>query len=167
VTLGAPSLNVPPVEFEAARAVAANVREDGLVLAPESVSTWLTVFVRHPRLVGVRQMYLSLAFPPGETAQRSNLMRYVGGFQRPPGAARWFAASIRERGVTAVVVDRDAPWAGEIEGILRSMGWQRLSCGRYGILVRAYSTVNGTVSLRHCAEPLRATTPTSRRPRAA
>jgi hypothetical protein len=136
VTLGLPSLDVPPLEFSVAGKVAAEVPEDGTVLAPEAVSTWLPVFVVHPRIVGVRQMYLSLAFAPAETAQRSNMMRYVAGQYRPPGADRWFADSVRRYRLSAVVFARAAPWAGEIEGLLRERGWRLLSCGTYPIMVR-------------------------------
>jgi hypothetical protein len=136
VTLGLPSLDVPPLEFSVAGKVAAEVPEDGTVLAPEAVSTWLPVFVVHPRIVGVRQMYLSLAFAPAETAQRSNMMRYVAGQYRPPGADRWFADSVRRYRLSAVVFARAAPWAGEIVGLLRERGWRLLSCGTYPIMVR-------------------------------
>ena len=136
VTLGLPSLDVPPVTFATARRVAAAVPEATTVLAPEAVSTWLPVFVVHPRMVGVRQMYLSLAFAPAETAQRSNMMRYVTGQYRPPGADRWFEASLRRYRVSAVVFARSAPWAGDIERQLHGQGWRTLSCGTYPIMVR-------------------------------
>lgn len=136
VTLGLPSLNVPPLEFAVARKVASEVPEGATVLAPEAVSTWLPVFIVHPRLAGVRQMYLSLAFAPAETAQRSNMMRYVSGLYRPPAADRWFAESVRRHRLSAVVFARSAPWAGEIESLLREQGWQALSCGTYPIMVR-------------------------------
>jgi hypothetical protein len=136
VTLGLPSLDVPPLEFAVARKLASAVPEGATVLAPEAVSTWLPVFVVHPRLVGVRQMYLSLAFAPAETAQRSNLMRYVAGQYRPPGADRWFAGSVRRHRLSAVVFARSAPWAGEIESLLREQGWRPISCGTYPIMVR-------------------------------
>lgn len=148
VTLGLPSLDVPPLEFAVARKVAAEVPEDGTVLAPEAVSTWLPVFVVHPRIVGVRQMYLSLAFAPAETAQRSNMMRYVTGQYRPPGADRWFEASLRRYRVSAVVFARSAPWAEEIESLLREQGWRSLSCGTYPIMVR-----DGTPGLAATALP--------------
>lgn len=137
VTLGAPRLNVPPMEYAVARKVADHVPEQGTVLAPEEISTWLPTFVVHPNLIGVRHMYLSLAFDPSETAQRSNLMRYVAGTNRPPNAGEWFAASVREYRLTAVVFSRAAPWAGEIESILLAEGWRTLSCGTYGILAKS------------------------------
>ena len=139
VTLGIPSLDVPPLEFAVARKVAATVPESATVLAPEAVATWLPVFVVHPRIVAVRQMYLSLAFAPAETAQRSNMMRYVTGQYRPPGADRWFIESVRRYRLSAVVFASAAPWAGEIEGMLRDQGWRILSCGTYPIMVRGDS----------------------------
>jgi hypothetical protein len=136
VTLGAPRLKVPPVEYGAAREVAEHVPERETVLAPEAVASWLPIFVVHPETVGVRHMYLSLAFSPAETAQRSNMMRYVGGRYRPADAPAWFAAALRRHRVTAVVYSRAAPWSGEIERNLRARGWRPLSCGAYGIFVQ-------------------------------
>jgi hypothetical protein len=151
VTLGLPSLDVPPVAFATARRVAAEVPEDGTVLAPEAVSTWLPVFVVHPRIVGVRQMYLSLAFDPEETARRSNMMRYVTGQYRPPGADRWFDAALRRHGVSAVVFARAAPWSGDIERHLRERGWRTLSCGTYPIMVRGGMPGSAATALSGCA----------------
>lgn len=179
VTLGIPGLKVPPVEYEAARKVAEHVPEEGTVLAPEAVATWLPTFVVHPAAIGVRQMYLSLAFDPGETAQRSNMMRYVAGKNRPPDAERWFAQSVRRYRLTAVVFPRNVLWADEIERILAEQGWRPLSCGAYEIFVRGgpgsattaphrcggaadtYSTVNDTLSLLRCTSPALAITRTS------
>lgn len=135
VTLGIPGLNVPPVEYDVARRVVEQVPEEGTALAPEAVATWLPIFVAHPKLIGVRQMYLSLAFTPRETAQRSNMMRYVAGKYRPPDAAAWFAESIRQYHVSAVVFMRSALWSKEMETVLDSQGWRPVSCGTYEIWV--------------------------------
>lgn len=139
VALGLPGLKVPPAEFQAARDVVEHVPEQETVLAPEAVAAWLPVFVVHPETVGVRQMYLSLAFTPAETAQRSNMMRYVAGRYRPPRAKAWFADSLRRYGVTAVVFRRAGRWSGEIERGLLARGWRPLSCGKYAILVQGGS----------------------------
>lgn len=136
VTLGSPGLKVPPVEYEVAREVAEHVPEEGTVLAPEAVSTWLPTFVVHPDTIGVRHMYLSLAFAPRETAQRSDMMRYVEGRQRPPDAEAWFAEAVARYRLTAVVFSRNALWADEIERSLGGRGWRPLSCGTYQIMVR-------------------------------
>lgn len=135
VTLGIPGLKVPPVEYDVARRVAGQVPETGTVLAPQAVATWLPTFVVHPKLIGVRQMYLSLAFTPQETAQRSNMMRYVAGMYRPPDATAWFAESIRQYHVSAVVFVRSALWSKEMETVLDSQGWRPVSCGTYEIWV--------------------------------
>jgi hypothetical protein len=145
VTLGAPSLKVPPVEYEVARKVAQHVPEGGTVLAPEAVATWLPIFVKHPNTIGVRQMYLSLAVTPRETAQRSNMMRYVGGQYRPHDAEAWFVDSIRRYRLTAVVFSRHILWGNEIERILDEQGWRPISCGSYEILVRGDS---GSTSMK-------------------
>lgn len=136
VTLGSPGLKVPAVEYGVAREVAGHVAEEGTVLAPEAVSTWLPTFIVHPNTIGVRHMYLSLAFAPRETAQRSNMMRYVEGKQRPPDAEAWFAESVSRYRLTAVVFARSALWANEIERSLAERGWRPLSCGTYQIMVQ-------------------------------
>ncbi|GAB2510397.1 hypothetical protein GCM10027084_26960 [Pseudoxanthomonas sangjuensis] len=136
VTLGFPGPKVPPIEFGVAREVAEHVDEKGTVLAPQDVATWLPAFAVRPNVIGVRHMYLSLAFTPRETAQRSNMMRYVEGKYRPADAERWFAESVRRYRLTAVVFSRSAPWAKEIETILGEQGWRPLSCGAYEIQVR-------------------------------
>src|SRR3546814_6729934 len=79
VALGPPDLKVPPAEYGVARNLAELVPEQGTVLAPEAVAAWLPLFVAHPQAIGVRQSYLSLAFTPRETAQRSNMMRSASG----------------------------------------------------------------------------------------
>src|SRR3546814_16310939 len=94
-----------------------------------------SIFVAHPQAIGVRQSYLSLAFTPPETAQRSNMMRYVSGRYRPPDAEAWFRESIRRHRVTAVVVAGTTPWRDEIEGTLGAQGWHLRSCDTYGLLV--------------------------------
>lgn len=136
VTLGTPAPKVPPVEYEAARQVARHVPEGGTALAPEAVATWLPSFVVHPSTIGVRHMYLSLAFTPSETAQRSNMMRYVEGRFRPDDAETWFPESIRRYRVTAVVFPRSLPWGNEVERLLGTLGWKPISCGAYEILAQ-------------------------------
>jgi hypothetical protein len=136
VSLGIPGPKVPPLEYGVARTLAEQVPEDGVVLAPEAVSVWLPIFVFHPQTVGVRQMYLSSAFTPAETAQRSNMMRYVAGTSRPHRAEAWFAESVRRYRLSAVVFTREAPWGDEIERNLAAEGWRSLSCGNYVVLLR-------------------------------
>lgn len=151
VTLGLPGPKVPPLEFAIAREVAARVPETDTVLAPEAVATWLPLFVAHPQLLGIRQMYLGLAFPPAETAERSNLMRYVAGEHRPHEAERWFVAAVERRRLAAVVFPRSTLWAGEIERTLRERGWQPLACGRYWIMAR--EDVVAATAARGAARP--------------
>jgi hypothetical protein len=136
VVLGPPGPKVPPLEFGVARTVVRAVPERGVVLAPEPVAEWLPLFVAHPQAIGIRHMYLSLAFPPAETAQRSNMMRYVEGRYRPPGAERWFADALRSHGVTAVVFAGDTPWRDEIAQALSARGWRHVSRGAYEVMVQ-------------------------------
>lgn len=143
VTLGMPGPKVPALEYGVARVVAREVPERGVVLAPEPVAEWLPVFVAHPQAIGVRHMYLGLAFPPAETAQRSNMMRYVEGRYRPPGAERWFAEALGSHRVTAVVFARTAPWRDEIAGALAARGWRHAARGTYEVMVQARPAPGG------------------------
>src|SRR3546814_17225273 len=101
------------------------VPEQGTVLAPEAVAAWLPIFVDHPQAIGVRQSYLRLAFTPPETAQRSNMLRYVSGRYRPPDADACFREPIRRQRVTAVVVAGPTPWRCALAGPLSAPGWRR------------------------------------------
>jgi hypothetical protein len=152
VALGWPGLKVPTEEYAVARMLAGRVPETGVVLAPEEVARWVPIFVSHPELVGVRQMYLSSAFAPAETAQRSNLMRYVGGTNRPPDAQPWFAEATARRGVSAIVFTRAALWGREIGTGLAARGWRTLACGRYVVMVRGEGRTPGTFTC--IAEPV-------------
>ncbi len=136
ITFGMPGPKVPPLEFAVARQVVEDVPEQGVVLAPEEIATWLPVFAVHPETVGVRHMYLSLVFTPAETAQRSNMMRYVSGDYRPPDAGRWFEASLRRYRVNAVVFARVVPWRDEIERVLEARGFHALACGTYAVYLQ-------------------------------
>ncbi len=153
VTLGKPGPKVPPLEFAVARQVVEEVPEQGVVVAPEQIATWLPVFAVHPETVGVRHMYLSLVFTPAETAQRSNMMRYVSGDYRPPDGDRWFEASLARYRVSAVVFARVAPWRDEIERVLEARGFRALACGTYAIYLQgdASSLPADAASLR-CGE---------------
>jgi len=137
VTLGVPGLKVDPVEYQAAERVVKDVPEQGVVLAPQAVSIWLPSFVVHPELLGVRGLYLTRAFSLGDAAQRSLLMRYVGGQHRLPDSAAWFADVLRRYGVTAVVLVHSAPWRGEMEKVLERDGWRLLSSGAYDLWVKS------------------------------
>jgi hypothetical protein len=137
VTLGLPGPKVAPVEYRVAAKIDKAVPEEGVVLAPQSVSIWLPGFVEHPQLLGVRSLYLTRAFPLQDAARRSSLMRYVAGEYRPPHSAVWFADALRRYGLTAVVFVHSAPWRGEMEDVLAHDGWQPLSRGAYDVWLKA------------------------------
>ena len=147
-TFARPGPKVPAVEAAVVGRILESAGEDATVLVPESVATWVTMHIQHPRLIGVRQAYLSLAFGPAETAHRSNMMRYVAGKYRPPNAETWFPTSLRHHGVTLVVFDHDGRWAGEIESILAVMGWRTLSCGRYVVMASGAEPAKGSAPPR-------------------
>ncbi|HEX5353914.1 MAG TPA: DUF6077 domain-containing protein [Rhodanobacteraceae bacterium] len=136
VTLGEPGLKVNPVEYQVAARVAEDVPEQGVVLAPQSVSIWLPSFVVHPELLGVRGIYLTHTFPTQEATHRSLLMRYVAGLYHPSDSAAWFAAALQRYGLTAVVLAHSAPWRGEMENVLERHGWRPLASGAYDTWVK-------------------------------
>jgi hypothetical protein len=139
VTLGWPSLKVAPVEYRVATRVVEDVPEEGVVLAPEAVSVWLSTFVVHPELLGVRALYLTRAFSQQDAARRNSLMRYVAGEYRPPNSAVWFADALRRYGLTAVVFVHSAPWREEMENVLERRGWRPLLSGPaiYDVWIRS------------------------------
>ena len=139
VMLGLPGPKVAPVEYQVATTLDRNVPEQGVVLAPESVSIWLPGFVVHPQLLGVRSLYLTRAFPWQDAARRSSLMRYVAGEHRPPDSAAWFADALHRYGLTAVVFVHSAAWRGEMEDVLARQGWQPFSQGAYDVWLKAGS----------------------------
>ena len=136
VTLGVPAIKVDPVGYHVAARIAQDVPERDVVLAPEAVSIWLTSFVVHPQLLGVRGLYLTLAFPPQDAVRRSLLMRYVAGEYRPPDAATRLADALQRYGLAAVVLVHAASWRMEMENVLERHGWRPLSGGAYDIWVK-------------------------------
>lgn len=137
VTLGPPGLKVEPLEYKVAAKIAMDVPEGGVLLAPEALSIWLPGFVVHPELLGVRPLYLTRAFSAQDAARRNSLMWYVAGQYRPPDSAAWFAASLRQYGLTAVVLVHSAPWRGEMENVLERQGWRRLLSGAYDMWMKS------------------------------
>lgn len=135
VALGVPRLKVSPVEYRVAKQVAKEVPEQGVVLTPELVSFWLSTFVVHPQLVGVRIPYLTQSFLPREAARRRALMEYVAGDRQLADSTYAFADALQRYRLTAVVLKHSAPWRNEIEHVLESQGWQPLSQGPYDVWV--------------------------------
>jgi hypothetical protein len=136
VTLGMPEIKVDPAGYQVAARIAQDVPERDVVLAPEAVSIWLTSFVVHPQLLGVRGLYLTRAFPPQDAVRRSLLMRYVAGEYRPPDAATRLADALQRYGLAAVVLVHAASWRMEMENVLERHGWRPLSRGAYDIWLK-------------------------------
>ncbi|MEW9625045.1 DUF6077 domain-containing protein [Rhodanobacter geophilus] len=130
VTLGAPAYKVPTGDYAAAR-VLAGTPEQGIVLAPEPVATWIPIFVTHPQILGTRIMYLSADFAPMEAAQRRMLMTYVGGSARAPDSPAVLESALTRYNLSAIMVARDAPWVAEIRNLLAAHGWHNTTLGHY------------------------------------
>ncbi|HET9820075.1 MAG TPA: DUF6077 domain-containing protein [Rhodanobacteraceae bacterium] len=131
VTLGVPRLKVYPVEYRVARQVVEAVPETGVVLAPKLVAFWLPTFVVHPRLLGVRDLYLTRSFARPEAERRIALMQYVAGEARSDDSAVLFADAIERYQLTVVVLKHSASWRQEMESVLESCAFQPLSSGPY------------------------------------
>jgi len=123
------------------RTGAAQVPEDGVVLAPELVATWLPTFVHHPRLLGVRAVYLPQTFPRQEAEQRLALMQYVAGSKRTTGSKTEFEKALTRYGITCVVVLHATPWRREIEAVFTQRGWVKIGSGAYDIWVASHSAM--------------------------
>lgn len=131
VSLGMPGLKVYSTEYPVARQVVAQVPENGVVLAPELVATWLPTFVRHPRLLGVRKVYLAQTFSPQEAERRLALMQYVAGSRQTAESKAEFEEAVARDGITCVVVLHAATWREDIEAVLTQRGWTRIGIGAY------------------------------------
>jgi len=140
VTLGVPGLKVDRWGYPVAKQVAGVVPENGMVLAPEGVATWLPTFVHHPRLLDVRTVYLTQTFSPEEAKRRLVLMQYVAGSKRTSGSKAEFEQALTRYGITCVVVLHATAWREEIEAVLTGRGWVRISAGTYDIWVASRNT---------------------------
>ncbi len=123
VSIGVPSLKVPALDYAVAKELAAVVPEDGTVIAPEQIATWLPTFVVHPKLLATRIMYLQAAFGPDEAKRRIALMQYLGGESRSVTAPSELRSALTDYKLTAVVIYQGAPWNAEITQVLSQSGW--------------------------------------------
>jgi hypothetical protein len=139
--LGLPRLKVYRFEYPVAKLVAARVPENGVVLAPELVATWLPTFVQHPRLLGVRMVYLPQTFPTQEAKRRLALMQYVAGSKRTAGSKAEFVKALTRYGITCVVVLHAAAWREDIEAVLTQRGWARIGTGAYDTWIATRNTI--------------------------
>jgi hypothetical protein len=57
-----PQYKINPIQYEIAQKIVCNTRQTDFVLAPESISSWITQFRKHPKLIGVRQYFAYIKF---------------------------------------------------------------------------------------------------------
>jgi hypothetical protein len=127
VTLGAPSLNIPTLNYSVAKELSSIIPEDRTVLAPEGVATWLPTFVVHPKLLATRLMYLQDAFGPDESKRRVSLVQYLGGESRSANSPSELREALVRYDLTAVIFLQSAPWGAEIKQVLSASGWHCIS----------------------------------------
>lgn len=135
VTLGVPGLKVGRWGYPVAKQVSGVIPENGMVLAPEGVATWMPTFVHHPRLLGVRTLYLAQTFSPEEAKRRLALMQYVSGSKRTIGSKAELEEALTRYGITCVVVLHAAAWREEVEAELASREWAQIGTGAYDVWV--------------------------------
>lgn len=58
VTLGMPRVKAPAADYALAERLVRDMPESGTLLAPVTIASWCSTFVRHPLLLAVRPMYL-------------------------------------------------------------------------------------------------------------
>jgi hypothetical protein len=135
-----PGLKVPALDYSLAKNLADTMPENGTILAPESVATWLPTFIAHPVLLSARGMYLVGAFGQDDGNRRLGLQMYVEGWQRAPDAPTALDKALDRYALTAVVVTRAVPWRMEIAQVLSGRGWHRMTQGPYDIWTRTASS---------------------------
>ncbi len=136
--LAPPGYKVAPA-YGIAKEVVEVTPQDGTVLAPWSVSTWIPTFRRHPPLVAVRPHYLSIirASHGEKEAEMRNLMaRFVSGGRITNRQRRRILEEIEVRGIATVVLFKGRPFEPQVARRLQGMGFNRRTADRYDIWVQ-------------------------------
>jgi hypothetical protein len=124
VYFAAPGYQIPPDEWQAARALAHAVGPEGRVLAPPRVARWLVLIEHHPTPLVVRMLYLGTLeghLPEREIERRRTLARVVSGQARPADAAARLESAVRSDALDAVLIDdRAAALPGVAEALARA-----------------------------------------------
>ena len=155
VTLGVPGLKVDRWGYPVAKQVARTIPEDGIVLAPEGVATWLPTFTVHPGLLAVRTVYLASGFGSAEAARRQALIEFVSGQKRLSDSLALLQHAIDHYHLTCIVVLHRAAWEGEIADSLDRAGWRRVSTGTYDVWERGKELTGAKSAVRPDAEGFR------------
>jgi hypothetical protein len=112
---------------------------NGLVLAPEAVSAWVPLFPRHPRLVGVRNLYLGIilnAFGKPEAEKRLMMMNYIEGVAGADKSLPALTEEIQSRSVATIVVPSYLPWYQTFGEKLHEIGFRSQTTGGYIVWTR-------------------------------
>jgi hypothetical protein len=112
---------------------------NGLVLAPQDVSAWVPLFPKHPRLVGVRNLYLGViasALGKPEAKLRLMMINCVEGAAQAEESLPAVMEEIQRRGVATVVVPSRLPWQQVFGQKLQAIGYHCQTSGDYIIWTR-------------------------------
>jgi hypothetical protein len=128
-------------DYEIAEAVVAATPPGGLVLAPWNVSCWIPLFSKHPRLVGVRPLYLTMiverALGEQEADKRRMMLNFIEG---TAGAERQFPEvmeEIQQRSITTIVVPHYLSWRRNLGEELKKLGYLRHKVKDYELWIVA------------------------------
>ncbi len=118
-----PGLKVPP-EYQIARLINEVIVHRPNVLAPESVTAWLTTMHKHPYPLLSRQKN---AHPYADEGQRRLALKlYITGSKRPTNTRQFFQKGLQHYQVAGVCFPLSNPWAEEIRSVLRESGFREL-----------------------------------------
>ena len=113
-----------PKTYSLARVINDTFDDRPNILAPESVTAWITTMHRHayPLLARFTYTYLLTEY----RHERLVLKRYITSSQKPENARMVFADGLQQFQVKCVCVPDANPWAEEIRDVLKISGFHKL-----------------------------------------
>lgn len=98
-------------------------------LVPREIAMWVTTHRASPLLVAHKENYLklmSIHLDEADFRNRMVLLRYVSGVERSEDAPRRLADALERYGLGLVASPSTSEWLGEIDQVLRHVGWIRV-----------------------------------------
>ena len=129
VTVGVPGLKVPP-EYQVAGLFNNFFDDRPNILAPEEVALWLPTMPAHPYPLVARLIYANSLYLPGEANERTVLVGYLMGAERPENAPQFLSEGLQRYQIAGVCVPLSNPWIDEIRTVLH-----RAEMTRYQVML--------------------------------
>ena len=129
VRVSGPGLKVPPADFTLARKISQLTPGRAVVLAPDTIATWIPVVRNHDYPYLGRLFWANRLGPRmgwRESQKRWKLMQYVGGETRYGMAPSALRQILRDREIDVIVFHQGVPWTREIRHISRAAGGSQL-----------------------------------------